>query len=301
MEPGFCGRDCAACDVREAYGCGGCRESGGVPPHGPCPVAACCRERGLEKCGDCQALDCAFLPEREGGPRAASRLAPLRREALGGAGRAAELGAGLRRLFWIWLGGDTAVYLAATVTAVLVLHGGGRLLLVAPGVLELAVCLAMGRTLSRLGEAYRTVPRLLAAYGAVRAVSGAVTFLPMSAALTLLQGGLELAWIFRLYRANGVLLERSGDRRAVRWRLPARWTVAAEAAVYLESVLSSAVGPETLNQLLGMSGLPLMLAAWALLLLVLWAVTAAAAVLWVVRWVQLWRTAETFRRLGTEP
>lgn len=101
MELGFCGRDCAACDVREAYGCAGCRESGGVPPHGPCPVAACCRERGLEKCGDCQALDCAFLPEREGGPRAASRLAPLRRQALGGADRAAELGAGLRRLFWI--------------------------------------------------------------------------------------------------------------------------------------------------------------------------------------------------------
>lgn len=301
MELGFCGRDCAACDVREAYGCAGCRETGGVPPHGTCPVAACCRERGLEECGDCKALACALLPEREGGPRSASRLAPLRREALGGAGPAAELGAGLRRLFWIWLGGDAAVYLAATVTAVLVLRGGGRLLMLVPGVLELAVCLAMGRILSRLGEAYRTVPRLLAAYGAVRAVSGAVTFLPMSAVLGLLQGGLELAWLFRLYRANGVLLDRIGDRRAVLWRQLARWTVAAEAAVYLESVFSSAVGPETLDQLLGMSGLPLVLAAWALLLLALWAVTAAAAVLWVVRWVQLWRTAETFRRLGTEP
>ena len=76
MELGFCGRDCGICDVREAYGCAGCRESGGVPPHGPCPVAACCRERDLEKCGDCQALDWAFLPEREGGPRAASRSDP---------------------------------------------------------------------------------------------------------------------------------------------------------------------------------------------------------------------------------
>ena len=37
------------------------------------------------------------------------------------------------------------------------------------------------------------------------------------------------------------------------------------------------------------------------LAMVLLAVKLCAAVLWVVRWVQLWRTAETFRRLGTEP
>lgn len=188
------------------------RERRGPAPRPLVPWAACCRERDLEKCGDCQALDCAFLPEREGGPRAASRLAPLRREGLGGADRAAELGAGLRRLFWIWLGGDAAVYLAAGIASVLLAHGCTWVLRLIPGALELAVCLAMGRTLSRLGEAYRTVPPFLTAYGAVRAVSGAVSSLPVLAALTLLQGGLELVWIFRLYRANGALLERIGDR-----------------------------------------------------------------------------------------
>lgn len=303
MEPGFCGRDCAACDVREAYGCGGCRESGGGPPHGPCPVAACCRERGLEKCGDCQALDCAFLQEREGGPRAASRLAPLRREALGGTGRAAELGAGLRRLFWIWLGGDAAVYLAAGIASVLLAHGCTWVLRLIPGALELAVCLAMGRTLSRLGEAYRTVPPFLTAYGAVRAVSGAVSSLPVLAALTLLQGGLELVWIFRLYRANGALLERIGDRRAVLWRCLARWAVAVGAVICLMSVPVPSVDVwQTLQLWTWVDSLPtaVFMLAYALAMVLL-AVKLCAAVLWVVRWVQLWRTAEAFRRLGTEP
>ena len=31
---------------------------------------------------------------------------------------------------------------------------------------------------------------------------------------------------------------------------------------------------------------------------VLWAVELSSSVLWVVRWVQLWRTAEAFQRLG---
>lgn len=303
MELGFCGRDCGICDVREAYGCSGCRESGGVPPHGPCPVAACCRERGLEKCGDCQALDCAFLPEREGGPRAASRLAPLRREGLGGADRAAELGAGLRRLFWIWLGGDAAVYLAAGIASVLLAHGCTWVLRLIPGALELAVCLAMGRTLSRLGEAYRTVPPFLTAYGAVRAVSGAVSSLPVLAALTLLQGGLELVWIFRLYRANGALLERIGDRRAVLWRCLARWAVAVGAGICLMSVPVPSVEVwQTLQLWSWVDSLPtaVFVLAYALAMVLL-AVKLCAAVLWVVRWVQLWRTAETFRRLGTEP
>lgn len=304
MEQGYCGRDCAACETREAYGCAGCRGTGGIPPHGPCPVAACCRERGLETCMDCEALDCALLPERNGTPQTQARQERLRLEALGGRERAAELAAGLRRLFGIWLGGEVIVPLVGAVAAVLAAHSGIRLLLLIPGVLELAVCLAMGRTAGRLGEEYRTVPPLLAAYGAVRVVSCAVRPLWAMGLLSLLQGALKLVWIFRLYRANGALLDRIGDRRAALWRRLARWTVAVGAVMCLLQVpvpqLFTDIGTlESLGFLLWLENLPaaavvLAYVLWALL----WAVELSSAALWVLRWVQLWRTAETFRRLG---
>lgn len=210
MEQGYCGRDCAACEVREDYGCGGCRATEGVPPHGPCPIAACCREKGLEGCGRCGALDCELLPERNGAPQTQTRLERLQLEALGGRERAAELAVGLRRLFWVWLGGELAVSLVGAVAAVLAAHSGSRLLLLVPGAVELAVCLVMGRILGRLGEEFRTVPPFLAAYGAVRVVSGVVRPLWAAGLLTLLQGVLRLVWIFGCTGPTGPCWTGSG-------------------------------------------------------------------------------------------
>ena len=42
-----------------------------------------------------------LLPERGGGTETQAHLETVRLEALGGRERAAELGAGLRRLFWV--------------------------------------------------------------------------------------------------------------------------------------------------------------------------------------------------------
>lgn len=304
MEQGDCGRDCAVCEVREDYGCGGCRATGGVPPHGPCPIAACCRERGLETCMDCEDLDCELLPQRSSAPRSRAHLEAVRLEALGGAARAAELAAGLRRLFGLWLGGELAVSLVGAVAVVLAAHSGIRLLLLVPEVLELAVCLAMGRTVGRLGEEYRTVPPLLAAYGAVRVVSCAVRLFWAMGLLSLLQGALRLVWIFRLYRANGALLDRIGDRRAALWRRLARWTVAVGAVMCLLQMpapqLFSDIGTlESLGFLLWLENLPAAAVVLAYVLqAVLWAVELSSTALWVLRWGQLWRTAEAFRQLS---
>ena len=52
MLDSICGADCAQCPSREA--CGGCRETGGRPfLQKECPIAACCRSGGWERCGQC--------------------------------------------------------------------------------------------------------------------------------------------------------------------------------------------------------------------------------------------------------
>ena len=145
------------------------------------------------------------------------------------------------------------------------------------------------------GSGRRNWPPLLASCGAVRVVSCVVSFLPVSAALSLLQEGLELVWIFRLYRANGALLDRIGDRRAALWRRLARWTVAVGAVVCLLWVPV----PRLYTDMGALESLPAAAVVLAYVLrAVLWAVELSSSVLWVVRWVQLWWTAETFRRLG---
>ena len=47
----ICGADCAQCPSRGS--CGGCRETGGRPFGRECPLAACCREQGVENCAPC--------------------------------------------------------------------------------------------------------------------------------------------------------------------------------------------------------------------------------------------------------
>ncbi len=49
----FCGIDCGKCHVRDS--CRGCIATGGRPfsSAGKCPLAACCQERGQERCDEC--------------------------------------------------------------------------------------------------------------------------------------------------------------------------------------------------------------------------------------------------------
>ena len=51
MLTSICGAECAQCPSRDA--CGGCGETGGRPFGRECPVAACCRNKGQERCGQC--------------------------------------------------------------------------------------------------------------------------------------------------------------------------------------------------------------------------------------------------------
>lgn len=49
----FCGIDCGACSMGED--CAGCVDTGGRPfkSGGLCPVAACCQEKGQQRCEEC--------------------------------------------------------------------------------------------------------------------------------------------------------------------------------------------------------------------------------------------------------
>lgn len=213
------------------------------------------------------------------------------------------MGAGLRRLFWVWLGGDVCVGLAEAVTAALLAHGGSWALRLVPGILGLVMCLAMGATMRQLGEPYRTVPGPLMAHGAARVVSGAVVAFPASGVLCLLQGGLELVWIFRLCRANAALLDQIGDRRAGLWQGLARWTVAVGAVVCLLSMPLPLGDMAASRFWLWLDRLPaaVIMLVWVLVCVLgvfALAVELAAIVLEVIRWVQLWKAAETFRRLS---
>lgn len=56
-----CGLGCTACEYRISRNCGGCIESAGHPFHGECPIAVCCREKGILHCGECPTLPCAQM------------------------------------------------------------------------------------------------------------------------------------------------------------------------------------------------------------------------------------------------
>ena len=51
-----CGKSCEACAWKEPLNCSGCREDMGRPFSGPCDIAACCREKGHQRCETCAYL-----------------------------------------------------------------------------------------------------------------------------------------------------------------------------------------------------------------------------------------------------
>jgi len=56
-----CGLLCETCTFKESHGCKGCIATNGVPFHGCCPVAACCQQKQLVHCGQCEDFPCAQL------------------------------------------------------------------------------------------------------------------------------------------------------------------------------------------------------------------------------------------------
>lgn len=110
---------------------------------------------------------------------------------------------------------------------------------------------------------------------------------------------MELSWIFRLYDANGAQLEQIGSRRAVLWRNMAWWTAAADVVTYTENIARSWTSGGRMFWL-WMEELPdavfFLLA--GMLNLLSWVLSGAWLALILLRWVQLYRTAGEFRRLG---
>ena len=58
MAESICGLDCGQCGWKGS--CGGCAVTGGRPFGGECMLAACCRGKGLERCGDCPERPCSL-------------------------------------------------------------------------------------------------------------------------------------------------------------------------------------------------------------------------------------------------
>lgn len=65
-----CGKSCESCAWKARLNCSGCREDMGKPFTGPCGIAACCRERGHERCGTCTSFSlCSRRAQRDDIPR----------------------------------------------------------------------------------------------------------------------------------------------------------------------------------------------------------------------------------------
>ena len=80
---GYCGVDCAACPDYMTGRCPDCRKSG-WPDADPCMPIACCREKGIGCCGQCDVFPCenmaGFYEESEGHRAAYARMKALREE-----------------------------------------------------------------------------------------------------------------------------------------------------------------------------------------------------------------------------
>ena len=57
----YCGVDCAACADYQTGVCPSCRRTDWKDD--PCMPVRCCRERGIEICGQCRAFPCADMRE----------------------------------------------------------------------------------------------------------------------------------------------------------------------------------------------------------------------------------------------
>ena len=78
----YCGVTCAACPDYAGGKCPGCRKT--VWGDDPCMPVRCCKEKGIDVCGQCGAFPCAdmaaFYRESEGHKEAYRRMCAMRKE-----------------------------------------------------------------------------------------------------------------------------------------------------------------------------------------------------------------------------
>ena len=57
-----CGLECSQCEFKESQGCLGCVHIKN-PFWGECPIKACCEQKELKHCGQCDAFPCDLLKQ----------------------------------------------------------------------------------------------------------------------------------------------------------------------------------------------------------------------------------------------
>lgn len=273
----YCGKDCGLCPSREQLGCSGCADGMGRRFGGPCEIAACCREKGHDRCATCgYRTGCPRLAGRDEVPRRETRRRALERardEEL--ARQAPLLGKWLWLLFWLVVprlisGLMTADWVEAAFPAV------GRV----GAVLGFLCALAYGLFLWPLGsvrKGYRTAALcqlLITAEEVVLALLPGEEN-PLLLLLGLLSLGLGLYRNYLEFNTHADVLSGLDSGLSDSWRKLWKWNVWA---------------------LSGMAGS--ILAAWIaapLGWLLLLGSAIAVAALSVVEMVYLWRTAKMFR------
>ncbi len=58
-----CGKDCASCEKKEEFGCGGCLEITDGYWGGKCEIKECCEAKTFEHCGMCGDFPCGLIRE----------------------------------------------------------------------------------------------------------------------------------------------------------------------------------------------------------------------------------------------
>ena len=61
MNLGLCGLNCAECGSFWNNECKGCRAMDGTSIYGKCEWYHCCKDKGLEHCGQCDSFPCKEL------------------------------------------------------------------------------------------------------------------------------------------------------------------------------------------------------------------------------------------------
>ena len=279
---GFCGRDCGNCTWRAEQGCPGCGEGPGRPLSGDCAIAACCREKGHERCATCSFLPgChlrdqqAEMPQRRQDRREAEQARKQWFET-----QAPHLGKWLWLLFWLVI--PNVIANIMTNENVVALAPGLRV----PGEILSFLCgLAYALILWQLreqGSRYRTaaVCDLIAAgangLAALLTGVGSSQGLAVLALVILLPAMVvSLYGTYQEYNAHAEVLDGLDDGLAENWRRLWKWEI---------------------GFLLGLFGCMLLVMLSAVLgLLALLAVLIGMIVVAVLKLVYLYRMAKLFR------
>lgn len=271
----YCGKDCESCTWKERLRCAGCEEGMGRRFSGPCEIAACCREKGHQRCDTCGHVSgCPpwagrdEVPARELRRREAERA---RQETL--AEQAPILGKWLWLLFWLVVPREAGGLLAALLGLVFPwMNGLGT-------VLVLVCALASAFFFWKLGPARQGYRAAALCQLAIVVLNVPGQFLPEGhPALTVIGLGVIGLGLYRnyhAYSAHAQALDEVDSALAEEWRRLWKYTVWDMCGIAASILLL------------------LMIPVLGLLLVL--ACSLGLLVLAVLEMVCLWRTAKVFR------